>query len=308
MPYIIGFIVFILLILFVATLISFHLCCVKTKKPPRLRGKMGKDSPADTIFKQNIEEGRKWIMTIPFSEERIKSDDGLELFGRFYRNGNSKTTILMMHGFRSNSIHDFSCAFKFYFDKGFNILLADQRAHGKSDGKYITYGVKERFDARRWLEHINTLVEDGELYATGVSMGASTVLMMAELDLPKNLLAIIADCGFTSPADIIKKVMHQDMGFPLFPLYYTTRLWARLVAGFDFEEVNAAKTVENCEIPLFFLHGKDDGFVPFYMGEEIFAAAKGKKTAVWVDGADHGCSFLVDHETCAKTLSNFLGI
>lgn len=307
MPYVIGFVIFLVLILSVATLISFNLCCVRRKKPPRLRGKMGKDSPADTIFKTNIEKGREWIMTIPFSEERIKSDDGVELFGRFYRCGDSKTTILMMHGFRSNAIHDFSCAFKFYFDKGFNILLADQRAHGKSGSKYITYGVKERIDAKCWLYHINTLVEGGELYATGVSMGATTVLMAAELDLPENLKAIIADCGFTSPADIIKKVMHQDMGFPLFPLYHTTRLWARLVAGFDFEEVNAAKTVVNCKIPLFFLHGKDDSFVPFYMGEEIFAAAKGKKAAVWVEGAEHGCSFLVDHETCGKTLSEFIG-
>ena len=93
----------------------------------------------------------------------------------------------MMHGFRSNPIHDFSCAFKFYYDKGFNLFVPDQRAHGKSQGKFITYGVKERVDAKCWVDYINTLVDNGEIYMTGVSMGATTVLMATELSLPQNV-------------------------------------------------------------------------------------------------------------------------
>lgn len=291
-----------------ATAVSMDVAIVRRRRPVKVHSKMGDESSVDTVFKRDIEEGMKWISSMPFSEHEIESFDGVNLYGRFYRNGDSKITILMMHGFRSNPIHDFSCAFKFYYDKGFNLLVPDQRAHGKSGGRYITYGARERYDAKAWLEFANTLVEDGELYATGVSMGATTVLMAAELDLPKNVKGIIADCGFTSPAEIIKKVMKKDMKLPLFPLYYTTRALARVVAGFDFEECSAALAVKDCKIPLLFLHGKEDSFVPFSMGEEIYNAAQGKKHAVWVEGADHGCSFLVDHKACADALGGFLGI
>ena len=295
-------------LLIAASAVSMDIAIVRRKHPVKVHTKMGDEGSVDTVFKSSIEEGMKWIGALPFTEHEITAFDGTPLYARFYRNGNSKTTILMMHGFRSNPIHDFSCAFKFYYDKGFNLLVPDQRAHGKSGGKYITYGAKERYDAKSWLEYANTLVEGGELYATGVSMGATTVLMAAELPLPENVKGIIADCGFTSPADIIKKVMKEDMKVPLFPLYYTTRALTRLVAGFDFEECNAAAAVKNCKIPLLFLHGKSDSFVPFYMGEEIYNSAEGKKKAVWVEGADHGCSFLVDRKACADALGGFLGI
>lgn len=298
----------VIFLLIAASAVSMDIAIVRRKKPVKVHSKMGDESAVDTVFKKDIEEGMKWITDMPFSEHTIKSFDGIDLYGRFYRNGDSKITILMMHGFRSNPIHDFSCAFRFYYDKGFNLLVPDQRAHGKSGGKYITYGARERFDAKSWLELANTLVEGGELYATGVSMGATTVLMAAELSLPENVKGIIADCGFTSPADIIKKVMREDMKVPLFPLYYTTRAMTRLVAGFDFEECNAAVAVKDCKIPLLFLHGKADSFVPFSMGEEIYNSASGAKKAVWVEGADHGCSFLVDHKACADALGGFLGI
>ncbi len=298
----------IVFLLIVATAISLDIAVVRRRRPINVRGKMGEDSEVDKKFKKDIEQGTKWIKSQPYTELNILSCDGTELYGRFYKNGDSKTTILMMHGFRSNPIHDFSCAFKFYFDKGFNLCVPDQRAHGKSGGKYITYGVKEREDAKCWMEHINTLVPNGEIYATGVSMGATTVLMAAGLSLPENVKGIIADCGFTSPADIIKKVMKEDMKVPLFPLYYTTKAMAKVVAGFDFEGCSAVTAVKDCKIPILFLHGKSDGFVPFSMGEEIFGAATGQKKAVWVEGADHGCSFLVDHNACANALMGFLGI
>lgn len=296
------------LILTAASVVSMNIATKRYNRPINVRGKNNKENSVDTVFKQDIEEGRKWISSVGYTDQWITSYDGTKLYGRFYANGDSKITILMMHGFRSNALHDFSCAFKFYYDKGFNLMVPDQRSHGKSDGKYITYGIKERYDAKAWIEHINTLIPNGTVYATGVSMGASTVLMAAGLGLPVNVKGIIADCGFTSPAEIIKKVMKSDMKVPLFPIYYTTRLVTRAIAGFDFEEYSAVTAVKDCKIPILFLHGKEDGFVPFSMGEEIYNAAGCEKKAVWVDGADHGCSFLVDHEACSTALTGFLGI
>lgn len=300
----IGFV----LILTAASVVSMNIATKRYNRPINVRGKKNEVNSVDTVFKQDIEEGRRWISAVGYTDQWITSYDETKLYGRFYANGDSKITILMMHGFRSNALHDFSCAFKFYYDKGFNLMVPDQRSHGKSEGKYITYGIKERYDAKAWIEHINTIIPNGTVYATGVSMGASTVLMAAGLGLPENVKGIIADCGFTSPAEIIKKVMKSDMKVPLFPIYYTTRLVTRAIAGFDFEEYSAVTAVKDCKIPILFLHGKEDGFVPFSMGEEIYNAAGCEKKAVWVDGADHGCSFLVDHEACSTALTGFLGI
>ncbi len=297
-----------LIFLGAVSLFGMNMAVVRKNKPMALPGKDINSSCFDTMFKNDISKGQKWIEGIPYTEQEIISFDGTKLYGRFYENNGSKTTVLLMHGYRSGPMHDFSCAFKFYFDKGFNLMVPDQRAHGKSGGKFITYGVKERYDAKCWMEHINRIIEDGVIYANGVSMGASTLLMASGLSLPENVKGIIADCGFTSPGAIIKKVIKEDMKLPLFPLYYTTRAVTKLFAGFDFEECSAVTSVKSSSVPILFLHGKSDGFVPFYMGEEIFNATACEKKAVWVENADHGCSFMIDKEACANALYGFLGI
>ena len=176
------------------------------------------------------------------------------------------------------------------------------KANDDGNGIYIS------FDKDYADDEFSINTENGSLYITGVSMGATTVLMAIEQGLPTNVLGIIADCGFTSPAEIIKKVMKKDLKVPLFPFYYTTRAVTKLLTGFDFEEYSAVRAVRESKIPILFLHGKSDGFVPFYMGEEIYSAAACRKKAVWVEGADHGCSFLIDREGCTKALYGFLGI
>ncbi len=294
----------VLLVLFMITATVIGLNMAVIRQPEEKNG----EEENDDNYKNYISEGRRWLDRHTFEEQTVTSFDGKRLYGRFFRNGDSKTTLIMMHGFRSTADHDFSCAFSFYFDKGFNLLVPDQRSHGKSEGKYITFGVLESRDVVSWAEHINRLIPDGKLYIIGISMGASTVLTATALPLPENVCGIIADCGFTGPGAIIKKVMKEDLKVPLFPFYYTTRAAARLMAGFDFEEKSVVNAVKDCRIPILFLHGKSDGFVPFSMGEEIYNAAGGEKRAVWVEGADHGCSFVVDRAACAEALSGFLKI
>lgn len=304
-------VVILTLILLLVTLFAFigtDITVMRRKHPIIFTSKRITESRFDTMFEDDIKRGREWIASVPCREQEITSYDGTSLFGRFYQNGDSKQTVLLLHGYRSDPIHDFSCAFKFYFDKGFNLLAPDQRAHGRSGGRFITYGVRERYDAKCWMEQINRLVPDGDIYANGVSMGASTLLMATSLDLPENLRGIIADCGFTSPGAIIKKVIKENMHLPVFPVYNVIRLMTRLVARFDFEEYSAVTAVRESKVPILMLHGREDCFVPFSMGEEIFEAAGGKKQAVWVEGADHGCSFMIDREGCTKALYGFLGI
>lgn len=296
-------ILFLLILLTVASFVALGMMTHNIKRKSKASKERALD--ADILFGDKISEGVRHIQETPFEEWQIKSFDGLSLYGRYFKNGDSKKTIILLHGFRSSGEHDFSCAFKMYFDHGFNILIPDQRAHGKSEGKYICYGVLERYDALGWIEKVITEKGDDEkIYLSGVSMGASTALMASGLSLPKNVCGIIADCGFTSPSEIIKKVMREDMGFPLFPVFYTTRLLVKLVAKFDLD-YSCLDALKTNDIPMLFIHGTADNFVPFYMGEQNFEGCKSEKYSIWVDKAGHGTSFLFETERCVKALEEF---
>lgn len=296
-------ILFLLILLTVASFVALGMMTHNIKRKSKASKERALD--ADILFGDKISEGVRHIQETPFEEWQIKSFDGLSLYGRYFKNGDSKKTIILLHGFRSSGEHDFSCAFKMYFDHGFNILIPDQRAHGKSEGKYICYGVLERYDALGWIEKVITEKGDDEkIYLSGVSMGASTALMASGLSLPKNVCGIIADCGFTSPSEIIKKVMREDMGFPLFPVFYTTRLLVKLVAKFDLD-YSCLDALKTNDIPMLFIHGTADNFVPFYMGEQNFEGCKSEKSSIWVDKAGHGTSFLFETERCVKALEEF---
>ncbi len=293
-----------LLMLVIGSLVSFRLMTHNIKRKSKASKKRALD--ADILFGDEIKAGREYIKATPCEEWQIQSHDGLLLSARYFKNGESDKTIILFHGFRSSGEHDFSCAFKMYFDFGFNILIPDQRAHGKSEGKYICYGVLERFDALCWIEKLNAeLGSDQAIFLSGVSMGASTVLMASGLELPENVKGIIADCGFTSPEAIIKKVMCEDMKIPSFPLYFGAATVSRLLAGCDFK-YSTLDALKSCRLPVLFIHGRADNFVPFYMGEENFAACPTEKTAIWVEGAGHGTSFLYETERCVKALKEFI--
>ncbi len=293
-----------IVILFVASLVALKLTTHNIRKKSKRSRVRALD--ADRLFGNEIADGKEYINATPYEEWYIRSFDGLDLFGRFFKNGDSDRTIILFHGFRSSGEHDFSCAFQMYFEHGFNILIPDQRAHGRSQGKYIAYGVLERYDALYWVKKVIEMRSENEnIILSGVSMGASTVLMASGLALPTNVKAIIADCGFTSPEEIIKKVMTNDMHIPAFPLYYMTRLLARALAHYDFK-YSTLDSLKNCNVPILFIHGKADDFVPFYMSEQNYDACPTEKRAVWVDGAGHGTSFLVDTERCVKELEEFM--
>ena len=110
----------------------------------------------------------------------IESFDGVKLTASYYNN-NSDTTILLFHGYRSDGKFDFACAVKFYIELGLNVLVVDQRANGESGGRLITFGIKERRDAVCWTKFINQKHAPKNILLSGVSMGATTVMMAANL-------------------------------------------------------------------------------------------------------------------------------
>ena len=224
----------------------------------------GNSGPSTWLeFEDIIKEGTEWIQSQSLEDIVINSYDGLKLHAYYLPANAAKRTMLLMHGFRGNAFRDFSAALKYYHEHGCNLLMPDQRAHGKSEGRFICYGIKERFDCKCWCEYISSKMPSIPVYLDGISMGASTVLMASGLKLPKNVKGIIADCGFTSPRDIFSYVLKKTFHLPGFLLLPVFSLLCRVIAGFGTTEADTISALNVNKLPVLFAHGQQDTFVPY---------------------------------------------
>ena len=211
-----------------------------------------------------------------------------------------------MHGFHSTK-SDFCLALKNYRNLGFNLMLIDQRCHSRSEGRYITFGIKEKYDCRDWVNAIlEKYGEDMDIVLSGISMGASTVLMASGLELPKNVKCIIADSGFTSGWDIVRNTAKSiNRHIPNF-LVEMVNLLCRVFADFDLKEDNTLLALKKCELPVLFIHGTADPIVPCEMTLRNHAVCHSPKELVTVVGAGHGMGYLIEPERCSKAIESFL--
>ena len=284
---------------------TFVVACLRRKELPWLDEEAIKKTSYGKYY-ENIVIGDQFLKENPSQEVQIESYDGLKLRGVWVPAENPKGTILLAHGYRSSKLVDFSLAFGMYHALGMNILLPDQRSHGNSEGKYITFGVKESRDMQSWIAFHNQTFGKFPLILSGLSMGASTMLYLADVDLPDNVKGIIADCGFTSPREIIKTVFHRVIHLPAAPTLWVADLFTRLFAGFSLTEKDTRNTLQNSKLPVLLVHGVDDGFVPCEMTRQAYAVCKEPKELLLVEGADHGVSFLTDKERYVGTVTAFL--
>ncbi len=240
----------------------------------------------------------------PFEEVYIKAYDGVKLYAKYYHIQDGAPIQIMMHGYKGIAKRDM-CGGHYLAKKlGHNILLIDQRGCGNSGGRTITFGVKERKDALSWISYLTDRFGDVPIFLVGVSMGGATALMTTDMDLPKNVLGAIADCPYSSPKAIIKKVC-KDRGMPEL-IYSFVPLGALLFGHFNPNKEGAIKSVKNAKIPYLILHGEKDGFVPHSMAKEIFEAGTGEKHLYSFKNADHGTSYMSDPEKYESATSAFI--
>lgn len=242
----------------------------------------------------------------PYEFVTIKSHDGLILSGRYYHIRDGAPLDIGFHGYRSSPVTDFSGGASLSFQMEHNVLLVDQRAHGGSQGSTITFGILERRDLLCWVEYaINRFGKDTQIVLYGISMGGATVLMASELDLPKNVRGIIADCPYSSPIDIMVHVS-KNMPIPSFLVKPFACLGAWLFGHFNPEETTAAKAVQKSRIPVLIIHGEADAFVPPEMSEEVYLSNPDNIRRYTFPGADHGISYLTDTPRYHKIITEFV--
>lgn len=226
----------------------------------------------------------------------IESYDATRLVGHLRRCEDPKRIILAMHGWRSSWTHDFGGMADFWYDNGCTVLFAEQRAQNASGGDYMGFGILERYDCLEWIRWINeNLGTDIPVYLTGISMGASTVLMATGLSLPENVKGVIADCGFTYPAAIWKTVLEKMIHMPY--EWFSGRVdkaYKRSVGGES--TYSCEDALATCKIPVLFIHGTADTFVPIEMTYANYLACASKKKLLVVPGAEHGLSYYADRQ------------
>ncbi len=251
----------------------------------------GQPSPWEA-YMDSINEGKQWLHDTPHEEVDITSRDGLKLHGHlFLCEGEAERTALCCHGYRSSWDLDFSMSARLLVKRGFNVLLMDQRTHGESGGKHICFGVRERYDVLDWCRFINgRFGEELPVYLMGVSMGSSTVLLAAGLDLPGNVKGIVGDCGFTSPTELFKYEMKHLFRMPWQPFLWMFKLFCHAFAGFD-PDCSAPDALRRSGLPVLIVHGGADDFVPTAMSHVNYDACTGYRDLLIVEGCGHGCAF-----------------
>lgn len=300
-----------LVIIFIsALLLSAYICFYKVFFVPKQTAEDAysmPDTPQYAPYKDEAVRMIKYAQSIPYRDVWVTSHDGLRLHAKFYaaKEADAPLTI-MFHGYRSVAERCFCGGLRFAVESGSNVLLVDQRAHGQSKGKYLSFGINERFDVLTWIDFGKQLLgEDVKILLYGMSMGAATVLMSTGLSLPENVVGIVSDCGYTSPAEIIKKVL-RDMHLPVFPTYALIRLGGIIFGGFDADSASAEKALAGCRIPVLFIHGEDDRFVPCEMSRRNHAAcACESKRLLTVPDAGHGISYMLDRDAYISALTDF---
>ncbi len=295
-------------VILVASYICFRLTFYAKRKMPLREGYSDKvpSEPSFEPFKEDILRWLKEMRTMPQKEVEIISFDGLRLRGRYYEFEKGAPIEILLHGYRSTSEHDLSGGIARAFACGHSVLLFDHRACGRSEGNIVTFGILESRDCVDWVKYVLKNIDpNAKIYIGGVSMGASSAMLATSYELPENVVGILADCGYSSAKKIIKKVI-KDMHLPPSICYPFVKLGARIYGHFDVEENSPEEAMAKCTLPVFFVHGDADDFVPYSMSVECYDACTSKKKQILkIEGAGHGLAFLVDKERYISEVKSF---
>lgn len=304
MKWIIGILIILFAAYWTLAYLLFRYACARKPRPDD--SQPAKAYPALGRFEQQVLDGIAWFKSKEPEEISILSYDGLRLKAYYIEHPSPKGTIILVHGYGSLYSLDFGCVYEYYYSLGYSLLAVNQRAHGDSEGKYIYFGTRERYDCQKWAEYIASRIPETQpIFLDGLSMGTTTVLMASGLKLPSNVRGIIADCGFTSPWEEFSEVLKRAKA-PVRPVLDSVNLWAKICIGFDFREYSTLDAMKVNKLPVLFVHGEADTFVPTRFTYENYKACRADKYLVTVPEAYHGMSYLTDTDKCRRAIEQFL--
>lgn len=299
-----GCIAFIFIVLFGISYICFRIIFYASRRKKEDEYAI----PEGAVYEPHREQMvdcMKEVRSMSHTDVCVTSFDNLTLRGKFFEYEKGAPIEIMFHGYRGNSIRDLGYGVIRAFALRHSVLLVDHRTHGESDGKVITFGIRERHDCLTWINFIlDRIDKNAKIILSGVSMGASTVLLATAEPLPKNVVGVLADCGYTSAKAIIQKVI-RGFKLPVWFVYPLAKLGAKLFGGFDLEEIAPIDVMRKCRLPVLFVHGDTDAFVPYAMSVENYQACAAPKRLLTIPNAGHGLCYLIDSENYLTAVHDF---
>ncbi|MGN0131456.1 MAG: alpha/beta hydrolase [Lachnospiraceae bacterium] len=258
-----------------------------------------------------LAERKAFMLEQPHEDVYQTSFDGLKLHATYFpaikENAGKKRVVICFHGYTSKGMADFTGLTDYYFRHGYAMLHPDARAHGDSEGEYIGFGCLDRKDALGWIDWVlQKCGPDIEIFLHGISMGGSTVLMASGMELPPQVKGMISDCGFTSPKEVFTHVLNTMYHLPAFPAIQGAEIINKRLAGYGMDECNAKREVAKAKIPILFIHGSKDTFVPTAMCREMYDCCASAKRILIVEEAAHGESYYKNMELYERTLDEFV--
>lgn len=239
----------------------------------------------------------------------IKSVDNLEMKAWYLpAEKETKRFVICVHGHKCNGPDEFSHMMPFYhYDMGYNYLLPDLTAHGRSEGKYIGFGSFDSKNILLWVDYlIDRFGSDIEIILHGISMGAATVLLCNEMDPPEQVRLIIEDCGYSSAFDEMNYSLKDMIGFEFKPLVKMASVVCKLKAGYFFEDADPLGNMDKAKNPILFIHGETDTYVPFEFGKKLYDACTVEKDFMWVPDTIHAFSYYNAKEQYEEKVKAFI--
>ena len=254
---------------------------------------------------ENLNDAQKWLEEKSnYSGKYIESYDKLQLHS-YVVTQNSNKWAIVVHGY-GGSGKLMSDKSKYFYDMGYNVLIPDLRGHGKSEGDYIGMGWKDRLDIISWINFIINENPNAEIVLHGTSMGAATVLMTSGENLPSNVKAIVADCAYTSAWDEFSYQLETYLKVPSSYILNVTNMVTKLKAGYSLKEASALECVKKATVPILYIHGDKDKFVPYSMMDKLYDATNSPKEKLTIEGGEHANSDLVSPFLYWLTVEDFL--
>ncbi len=254
-----------------------------------------------------LEKNKEWFENQKTEDYELISADGLKLKASLLKSeNNSDVFVLCVHSYHSDGKRNYKYIAKFYHDLGFNVFMPDNRASGKSEGKYMTYGYYESKDTLEWINFlIRKFGKEIRIILQGNSMGAASVMMLSgNENLPENVKFIVEDCGFKSaPFQLAYNL--RSMGIPDFPTIKEINLFCKLIADFDLNDCKPVNYVKKSKVPILFIHGGNDKTAPVSMAIDLYEHCPNYKDILIVEKAGHDRSYLKDPKNYELRIKNF---
>lgn len=298
-------IVVLLLLFAVCAVVLNQLISLKTIRIPKIFYSLVAGNDGPNQYEEENKRAVKHFETLPLEELELHSESGTLRAKLLVPEKSNGILVIACHGARSSGLGEFAFEADYFYNGGFTVLMPEHRGCGISDGKFMGYGTHESRDTMLWLDYAEKRFPELSIFLLGVSMGAATVLMMSDKIPENSVKGIIADCSYTSAWDEFKYQLKVSFHLGTFPILYICDLLCRIYAHYSFKDASPVQCVKNAKVPVLFIHGTDDDFVPFYMEKELYSACTSKKKMVAVEGAVHARSYFKNSALYEKELNDF---